>query len=157
MKQIALLLISFFLIACSGNEPDRSQLFNEETPHKDLLQTIKNSYLNSNYDVSVLYGFKLNKHKKEIAESIKIADTFHISGYDQTLVLYSYSIGSDIIRETANFKKEDGKWFRTFLYSSSYDDDPFKDGNVSRAKEILVKEEKWNEESEELEKKLFGR
>lgn len=33
----------------------------------------------------------------------------------------------------------------------------FKDGNVSRAKEILVKEEKWNEESEELEKKLFGR
>ena len=55
------------------------------------------------------------------------------------------------------YKKEGGKWYRTNLYISTYNnDDPFKDGNKARALEILEKEEKWNEESEEIEKKIFG-
>lgn len=156
MKIIYFLFLAMGFIACSGTGSHENRILNADTPQEDLLQTLKNSYLNSGYDISTLQGYKINKHKEEIAKTIKIADTFHIKGYGQTLVLYSYSIGSDILRESVNYKKENGKWYKTFLYSSSYDDDPFKDGNSTRAKEILEKEEKWIEESEETKSMVLG-
>lgn len=147
MKVVYLLFLAIVLIACSGTASHENKILNADTPQEDLLQTLKNSYLKSDYDISTLYGYKTNKHKEEIAKTIKIADTFHIKGYGQTLVLYSYSIGSDIFRESKNYKKENGKWYTTYFYATSYDDDPFKDGNSTRAKEILEKKDKWTEES----------
>ena len=80
----------------------------------------------------------------QIDEQIKIPKTKF------ELVLYSYSIGGDIIRLSEYVIKENGKYYVINKYFSSYDDDPFKNGLGEESKKILEKEEKWKESNESI-------
>jgi len=159
MKNLLSIISLVVLVSCSDRGVKNQTTVGENIPHKDLLQTIKNEYLYFNYDLGRYEDYILNKNKIEISQNLKIADTFVIKSFEQTLVFYSYSIGSDIIRETQYYKKDkdNGKWYRTSLYLSSYNnEDPFKDGNGSRAKEILDKSSDWEEDNKETKIRVFG-
>lgn len=85
------------------------------------------------------------EHKDEILKTLEVVETAEIPKQDITLVFYRYSVGTDFARSTAYFKEVDGKWYFYSKYFSSYDDDPFRNGQGENGKALLEKVEKWED------------
>jgi hypothetical protein len=110
---------------------------------ENSLENIKNSE-------GVYENHLLLINKENVIKSLKIDEQIKIPKTKFELVLYSYSIGGDIIRLSEYVIKENGKYYVINKYFSSYDDDPFKNGLGEESKKILEKEEKWKESNESI-------
>ena len=91
-----------------------------------------------------------SKHKDEILKTFEVVEKETIPGKDIVLVFYRYSVGADIVHATSYMKQMDGKWYIHSKYYSSYDDDPFKNGQATEGKALLEKLSKWEEESKDI-------
>ncbi|MEX0663005.1 MAG: hypothetical protein WEA58_12575 [Balneolaceae bacterium] len=92
------------------------------------------------------YWFKDNN--EEIKSTLEVAEVLNAD--DISLALIRYSVGSNIFRDAVWLRNYNGKWtISSNQYFSTYDDDPFKDGNPERAEEIINKEDEWTENSSE--------
>lgn len=93
---------------------------------------------------SVYYG----KIKEELTATLEVVDFLQADEIGVALV--RYSIGRNVYRNSLWLREVDSKWFPSALqYYSPYGDDPFKDGNGERAKDIIEAAEEWEEESTE--------
>ncbi|GAB3194116.1 hypothetical protein GCM10027293_01630 [Pontibacter aydingkolensis] len=90
------------------------------------------------------------KHRDEILRTLKVEEKIEVKGTDLCLVLYSYSVASQIKRTSQWFRLVDNKWTFCNKYFSAYDDDPFGNGDKAFAKEVLEKAEKWEETSKNI-------
>lgn len=90
------------------------------------------------------------KHKNEILKTIEVVEKDTIPGKDFILVFYRYSVGADIVHETAYMKQINSKWYIHPAYYSSYDDDPFKNGKGVEGKALLDKADKWEKADENI-------
>lgn len=95
-------------------------------------------------------AYFISHHKDEILKTFEIVEKDTIPGKDIVLVFYRYSVGADIVHETSYMKKIDDKWYIHSHYYSSYDNDPFNNGNPIESKQLLEKKSKWENESKDI-------
>lgn len=145
-------VISMLLISCKNNHNDEKKIiFSPKSSTIELLkQGMENSLENIKNSEGVYENHLLLINKENVIKSLKIDEQIKIPKTKFELVLYSYSIGGDIIRLSEYVIKENGKYYIINKYFSSYDDDPFKNGLGEEAKKILEKEEKWKESNESI-------
>lgn len=145
-------VISMLLISCKNNHNDEQKIiFSPKSSTIELLkQGMENSLENIKNSEGVYENHLLLINKENVIKSLKIDEQIKIPKTKFELVLYSYSIGGDIIRLSEYVIKENGKYYIINKYFSSYDDDPFKNGLGEEAKKILEKEEKWMESNESV-------
>ncbi len=148
IKKILLtVVISAFLISCKQDQSAESKPVFE--PKSSTIELLKQGMENSLEDIKHSNGFYYNHmlllNKDNILKSFKIDEQISIPKTKYELVLYSYSVGGDIIRASEYVVKENGKYYVLNKYFSSYDDDPFKNGLTEESKLILEKEKKWTE------------
>ena len=145
-------VISMLLISCKNNHNDEQKIiFSPKSSTIELLkQGMENSLENIKNSEGVYENHLLLINKENVIKSLKIDEQIKIPKTKLELVLYSYSIGGDIIRLSEYVIKENGKYYIINKYFSSYDDDPFKNGLGEEAKKILEKEEKWMESNESV-------
>lgn len=88
-------------------------------------------------------SYFLSRHTSEVLKNLSIAEKIEVQGINSTLVFYTTSIGSEVIRKADWFRKVDGKYFIDHTYYSPLDDDPFRDGKPAEAKQLLDKKSQW--------------
>jgi len=98
----------------------------------------------------IYQNHKYNEHRKQILESIKIVEQVEIPKLDLIAVFYNYYVGTDIIRKTKYVKKEGNNYYIFYKYFSSYDDDPFKNGEPKKGKELMKKIDNWTEGNKDI-------
>jgi hypothetical protein len=144
MKRLTPFML-IFLTACAGAVVSDKKLPEaKETP----LATLKEFY---EYDLTQDSYRKINaqinytvNHKDEILKTLEVAEVDSIPGKDFVLVFYRYSIGSEIAHSDEYMKKIDGKYFLyPTKYYSSYEEDPFSNGQGLQGKALLKKLEEW--------------
>lgn len=141
---LILLLTGFSLIFTSCN------YLETQYPSDTVEQTIKNAIApDKGYFWDDVSYFR-HQHRDEILKTLKIEEKIEVKGTDLCLVLYSYSVASQIKKRSQWFRKVDGKWALCNKYFSTYDDDPLGNGDKDYAEEILEKAEKWEESSENI-------
>ena len=153
MKKLVLpILVSFLLSSCNENAQKETKIiFEPKTTTLELLKQRLDNTLESIRGFDGVYeNHLLLKNKENVLNSLKIDEQIQIPKTKFELVLYSYSIGGDIIRHSEFVTKENGKFYIINKYFSSYDDDPFKNGLGEECKKILEKESKWNESNESI-------
>ena len=145
-------IILALLISCNQKYKDEPKIiFAPKSSTEELLkQEMENSLENIKNSEGVYENHLLIINKENVIKSLKIDEQIKIPKTKFELVLYSYSIGGDIIRLSEYVIKENGKYYVINKYFSSYDDDPFKNGLGEESKKILEKEEKWKESNESI-------
>ena len=152
MKKIFFaLFISIFLISCKENITETRKGIK---PKKTEIELLKERYEFLIEESKLFNGIYENskylKHKDDLLNSIKIAESVNIEDTNVFLVFYSFNVGIDIVRKTMYMVNEDGMFYISNKYYSSYDDDPFKNGHSEEGKKILKKAEKWKEENKDI-------
>jgi hypothetical protein len=89
-------------------------------------------------------------HSDEIVKTLKIEELISIKGTDLILVLYTYSVASQIKKKAQWFRSVNGKMTLVFQYFSTYSDDPLGNGDKEYALEIIKKAEKWEESTKAI-------
>lgn len=145
-------VISILLMSCKNYHTDEQKIiFSPKSSTIELLkQGMENSLENIKNSEGVYENHLLLINKENVIKSLKIDEQIKIPKTKFELVLYSYSIGGDIIRLSEYVIKENGKYYVINKYFSSYDDDPFQNGLGEESKKILEKEEKWKESNESI-------
>ena len=145
-------IVSILLMSCKNYHNDEQKIiFSPKSSTIELLkQGMENSLENIKNSEGVYENHLLLINKENVIKSLKIDEQIKIPKTKFELVLYSYSIGGDIIRLSEYVIKENGKYYLINKYFSSYDDDPFKNGLGEESKKILEKEEKWKESNESI-------
>ena len=98
----------------------------------------------------IYQNHKYNENRKQILESIKIVEKVAIPKLDLIAVFYNYYVGTDIIRKTEFVKKEENNYYIFYKYFSSYDNDPFKNGEPEKGKELMKKIDNWTEGNKDI-------
>lgn len=83
--------------------------------------------------------------RDELLKTLEIAEILEADEF--ALVLFRYSVGADVYRDSTWIRRIDGSWYVSPRYVSAYDDDPLGDDNPVRAKALAEKAEKWEKES----------
>lgn len=146
-RTIYLALLTILLFSCNQSESNTNSIKLEKSNSIEGIIYNKIKYeLDFNKSLPGNYrSHKLIKYRSEILGSIKVVDKVQIPKNDLLAVFYSYYVGTDLIRETQYVKKEGDHYFIFNKYYSSYDEDPFKNGEPIKGKELLKKIGDWSE------------
>lgn len=155
MKRIVFLAIIMVGISCSKEHSVEKKNPDESLkPQTSIELLLKNEVSIDMNNLSPNTGYyrihKFNENKDGVIKSFKIDDKIDIPNTNLTMVFVSYSVGSDIVRIIKYVIKDNGKYYITNKYYSSYDDDPFKNGMPEESKKILEKAEKWEKSNESI-------
>jgi hypothetical protein len=92
----------------------------------------------------------INMNWKEIQSTFSINDSVQVTN-DLTLVFFTYSVKSDIIRDVEWVRKINNKYFTTTLYLSPYSKaSDFKNIDDATFASLEAKIEKWQESSSDV-------
>jgi hypothetical protein len=155
MKNFFYLLVLFIsIISCKSkidNEIEGITNIESSNSVKGIIYNkIKNDVEQAKKSDGVYSSHKFNQNGKEILESIKIVEEIEIPKTDLILVFYHFYVGTDIIRNTEFVKKEENNYYLVYKYFSSYDDDPFRNGEPEKGKELLKKLDGWKEGNKDI-------
>ncbi|GET23278.1 hypothetical protein [Prolixibacter denitrificans] len=119
-------------------------------PQDTIEQTLKTGLVPINGYFWNDVDYFRHQHRDEILKTLKVEEKIEVKGSDLCLVLFSYSVASQIKKRAQWFRKVDGKWTFCATYFSQYDDDPLGNGDKESAKKLLEKADKWEESSKEI-------
>lgn len=91
-----------------------------------------------------------SKFSDDAINSIKIVEIIDVPKTRLSVIFYSFNLGTEILRETVYMIKENDEYYLHNEYFSSYNDDPFGNGQGEEGKELLEKIEKWESENENI-------
>lgn len=155
MNQKAIYLLGFLiatLISCdTKNRIDTEYGIHPKNNEKDLLVERQKFIVEDSKRFDGIYkNYIYSKYSDDAINSIKIVDKIDVPKTKLSVIFYSFNLGTEIIRETVYMIKENDKYFIHNEYFSSYDDDPYRNGQGEEGKELLKKIEKWESENENI-------
>jgi len=138
---------------CSGTAPSAHQI--EYSVPKQPAELVKQYYRDVDWrlpEKKYEFLFLLDgptfiaKHRDAMLKTLEVVETAEVETIAASFV--RYSIGGNIYRQVKWLRKVDGTWYVSQrAYYSSYGDDPFKDGNPERAKQLLKRTDQWEKDS----------
>jgi hypothetical protein len=160
MKKLFLLL---FLIAIMGCKPIKSPTIIKTYEFSSIKELITYDVIGDpEYKLSPKPDFSFtdivtsdrekfkNTYWKEMKSTLIVSDSMQITN-DLTVVFFSYSVKSDVVRGVEWVRKIDDKYFLSFVYLSEYSVDPeFKDHDKNKLTALITKIDKWKESSSEV-------
>lgn len=147
MKKIILLSLSILLFTACSDIKNTAPSIDQSSPETLLKGQYEYIYTQQNFPVVDAGPAYQRMHKDEVLKTMEVVDKIDIPGQNITAVLYRFSIGSETVHESTYMKKINDKWYLYQKYFSSYDDDPFKNNDGTKGKEILKKIDDWTKET----------
>jgi len=160
MKNLFILL---FLIALMGCKPTKSPTTIKTYEFSSIKELITYDVIGDpEYKLSPKPDFSFtdivtsdrekfkNTYWKEMKSTLIVSDSMQITN-DLTVVFFSYSVKSDVVRGVEWVRKIDDKYFLSFVYLSEYSVDPeLKDLDKNKLTALITKIDKWKESSSEV-------